>query len=252
MIASLIFFPTHEYTALPRDYGLISEDVRVVTEDGVKLAGWYLPAPEARGTVYLLHGNAGNIADRLFKAEGWVKRGFSVFLLDYREYGKSEGQIKNEDDLYRDARAGLLWLRNEKKLSNSKIILYGESIGTAPMIELATKERFCILILEAPFTSFVEVTKVHYPFVPVFLVNAFQFDNKSKIESIDTPVFILHGKDDEICPWKMGDALFQKVKAPKEFFSVPNGHHNDLPDVAGEDFYERPIQFLIKNQKGNL
>ena len=251
MIASLIFFPTREYTALPKDYGLISEDVKVVANDGVTLAGWYLPAPESKGTVYLLHGNAGNIADRLFKAEGWVKRGFSVFLLDYRGYGKSTGHIQNETSLYQDANAGLLWLRKEKRLSNAEIILYGESIGTAPMIELAAKERFLALILEAPFTSFVEVTKVHYPFIPALLVNAYQFNNKNKIESVDTPIFILHGTEDEICPYHMGETLFRNAKSEKEMFSVPKGHHNDLPDIAGEDFYDRPVQFIEK-LKGNL
>ncbi len=244
MIASLIFFPTQEYSALPSDYGLISEDVSLRTEDGVTLAGWYLKAPESEKTIYLLHGNAGNIADRLFKAAEWVKRGYSVFLLDYRGYGASEGKIESENDLYADARAGLVWLRNQKKLSNSEIVLYGESIGTAAMVELASKEHFFTLILESPFTSFKEVTKVHYPFVPDFLLNSFEFDNKNKIQNIDTPVFIIHGKEDEICPWVMGEALYERVKAPKQMFSVPRGHHNDLPDLAGAEFYEKPIQFL--------
>lgn len=246
MIASLIFFPSRDYTALPKDYELISEDVRIKTEDGVQLTGWYLPAPESKGTIYFLHGNAGNISDRLFKVDGWVKRGFSVFLLDYRSYGESKGKIESEQDIYRDGKAGLLWLQNEKQLANSAIVLYGESIGTAPMTELASKERFRALILEAPFTSFAEVTKVHYPFIPSFLLGAFQFDNIDKIEKIETPIFILHGKEDEICPWWMGKALFEKIAGEKEMVSVPKGHHNDLSDVMGEEFYNKPLRFLMK------
>ena len=247
MIATLIFFPTRDYTALPEHYGLKSEEVRVTTEDGVKLIGWFLPAePVSAGVVYLLHGNAGNISDRLFKAAEWVRRGFSVFLLDYRSYGKSEGKITSERDLVLDAEAGIRWLREVKKVENAKLILYGESIGCAPVIELARKTPFRALILEAPFTSLPEVCKVHYPFIPTAILGAFQLRNLDKISEIKSPVFVIHGEDDEICPFSMGEMIFEKAPEPKEFFRIPHGHHNDLPDAGGPSFYDKPVQFISK------
>ena len=110
MVASLIFFPSKEYSQTPEDYGLAYENVQLKTEDGIQIAAWYLPARNSKATIFLLHGNAGNIGDRLFKAAGWVKRGYSFFMLDYRSYGESSGKISGEDDLYRDAEAGLKWL----------------------------------------------------------------------------------------------------------------------------------------------
>ncbi len=250
MIASLIFFPTKDYTAVPKDYGLKSETAEILTEDNVKITGWFLPAENSVQTVFFLHGNAGNIGDRLFKAAEWVKRGYSVFLLDYRSYGNSEGKITSEEDLYKDARAGLGWL-NKKKYTNDNIILYGESIGAAPALEFSkTKAGFFAVILEAPFTSLAAVSKLHYPFVPSAILSAFQFDNLKKISELTTPVFIVHGERDEICPHSMGKELFQAAAAvKKDFFSVHGGMHNDLPDVAGADFYDRPVHFLENLKK---
>lgn len=254
MIASLIFFPTKEYSALPKDYPeLKSETVEIKTSDGVKLTGWYLTFSKAAEntfrtstTIYLLHGNAGNIGDRLFKAREWVHRGYSVFLLDYRGYGKSEGKITSEEDLYRDARAGLKWLQEIKKIQNGNIVLYGESIGCAPVIQLAIEsENFFALILEAPFTSLAAVTKVHYPFVPSAILGSFQFNNLEKISKVKYPTMIIHGEEDEICPFNMGSELYEKLTVkPKEIFSIPKGMHNDLAEVSLSEFYDRPNRFL--------
>lgn len=249
MIASLIFFPTKEYSALPTDYGLAYEEVRVKTSDNIELTGWFLPATSSSKALYFLHGNAGNISDRLFKIKEWVSRGYSVFLLDYRSYGTSNGKITSEEDLYQDAKAGLKWLQEVRKMDSRNILLYGESIGCALVLELAqdTKENFLGIILEAPFTSLSEVTKVHYPFVPTAILGSFQFDNLRKISNVKIPTFIIHGEQDEICPFWMGEALFKKLTvSQKELFNIPNGMHNNLTDVAGSKFYDRPIRF-IKN-----
>jgi len=244
MIASLIFFPTKEYAQFPDAYGLQYESVQCTTEDGVALRGWYIPAKSSRKTIFFLHGNAGNISDRVFKADGWVKRGYSVFLLDYRGYGDSEGQIQHENDLYRDAEAGLKWLKEKKHLANADIIMYGESIGSAPALYLTVKTNFHAIILEAPFTSLPDMAKKHYPFVPSFILHSFQMLNIERISQIKTPVFILHGQHDEVCPYEMGQLLFQAAPKPKEFLSVPNGLHNNLPDLLGASYYNKPIQFM--------
>lgn len=249
MIASFIFFPTAQYSTLPENTGLISENVFLQTSDGVKISGWFLPAPDHQGVIYFLHGNAGNISDRLFKAEEWIKRSFSVFLLDYRSYGKSEGKITGEKDLYVDAEAGIDWLAREKKVQKSQIVLYGESIGSGPAVELASKASYKALVLEAPFTSLADIAKKHYPMVPSGLLSAFQFDNEEKIRNSKAPLFIIHGTQDEICPFEMGKRLFEAAPEPKELLEIPGGTHNELPFQAGPDFYNRPIQFLSEHSK---
>lgn len=246
MIASLIFFPEKTFYEKPADYGLIAEDVRFRTEDGVSLHGWYLPAPENKAVLLFFHGNAGNISGRLSKADGWVRRGYSVFLVDYRGYGASEGRIEHQDDVIRDADAALAWLLDEKKQPLSKIVLYGESLGSHPAIRLGSEHAVAAVILEAPFTSFVDLGKIHYPVVPSAVIRDFAFPNEDFIAYLKAPLFILHGMEDEICPYAMAGELFEKAPLPKEFFSIADGMHNDLPIKAGEDYWNRPASFLEK------
>jgi len=98
-------------------------------------------------------------------------------LVDYRGFGKSEGEIKVGKDLFRDAEGAVEWLKKNKNYKNTDIILYGESIGSAPAIELATQAKFHSLVLEAPFTSVKELGKIHYGFAPDFLLKDFHYKN---------------------------------------------------------------------------
>lgn len=246
MITSLIFFPDKNFYEKPEDYQLISEDVFFETADGVKLHGWYLKAPAEKGALLFFHGNAGNISHRLFKAKEWVARGFSVFLVDYRSYGKSQGGIRHGDDIIRDAEAAFHWLTEEKKIPLLKIVPYGESLGSHPAIQLAVKHKVAALVLESPYTSFYDLSRVHYPFVPGSLVKDFAFVNTELIGKIQSPLFILHGTEDEICPYPMSEELFRRAPEPKELFSIPGGTHNDLPISAGVDYWRRPTEFVEK------
>jgi fermentation-respiration switch protein FrsA (DUF1100 family) len=120
-------------------------------------------------------------------------------------------------------------------------------VGTYPAIRLANEKKVGAIILEAPFTTFVELSKLHYPFVPTLLLKDFQFSNTQWIPTIQSPVFILHGTEDEICPYAMAERLFEQAPEPKEFFAILGGHHNDLPIAGGEDFWRKPYEFLTKH-----
>lgn len=246
MIASFIFFPEKSFYADPRDFGLMAQDVFLTSEDSARLHGWFFEVEEAEAALLFLHGNAGNISGRLSKAKGWVERGISVLLLDYRGYGKSGGRIQKGIDLLTDARAGLRWLAGEKKIPAERIILYGESIGSYPAIELARGEKFAGLVLEAPFTTLRELAKTHYPWVPEFLLKDFQMENEEAIAEAKAPVFVLHGNQDEISPRSMGERLYERAPSPKELYVVPGGGHNDLPEVADRAYFEYPYRFLAQ------
>jgi fermentation-respiration switch protein FrsA (DUF1100 family) len=249
MVASLIFFPDKSYYALPRDYGLAAEDIFLTTQDGVRLHGWYFEAAQPKACLLFFHGNAGNISMRIFKAKGWLERGVSVFLLDYRSYGKSEGKIHKGSDLVEDARAALRWLEEDKKVSSEKILLYGESIGAYPAIQLAREKRFAGLILEAAFTSLLELARANYGgWVPEFLLSAFEMNNGEAIREAKAPLFFLHGDQDSISPVAQGKRLYEIAPTPKELFIVPGGDHNDLPETAGEAFFETPYRFFLREK----
>lgn len=246
VVGALLFFPEKDYYALPRDFGLAEEEVFLTTEDKVRLAAWFFQAPEAKGTLLFLHGNAGNISGRLGKAKGWVERGISVLLVDYRSYGKSEGKIQRGLDLVLDAKAALRWLEEEKKIPLSRIILYGESVGSYPAIALANEQKFAGLVLEAPFTTLLELARRHYGPVPEFLTRDFAMKNEEAIQKVQAPVFILHGNQDEVCPVGMGERLYELAPAPKELYVVEGGGHNDLPEVAGLASVENPYLFVAR------
>lgn len=248
MITSMIFFPDKTLYEKPQDYGFDWQDASVQTEDGIQLHGWYLKALEPKGAILHLHGNGGNISARLYKVKGWVERGFSVLLLDYRSYGKSQGEIKEGEDIYRDAKAGFEWVRKASALPDSKIILFGESLGSHPAVRLGAEYAVGAVVLESPYTSAVDLAKIHYAAIPGkdFLMKDFQFRNTDIIGRLKAPLFILHGTQDEICPYEMSETLMDQAPEPKGFFSIPGGTHNDLPIRAGEDYWEKPYQFVAK------
>src|SRR5205823_13230158 len=137
--------------------GLACEDVWLTTSDGVRIHGWFVPAKNAATstaspTILFLHGNAGNITARLEKLQIFNGLGFSTFIIEYRGYGKSEGH-PSETGTYRDADAAYAWLTETKKILPDNIILYGESVGSGPALDIAARKKIGGLIVESEFTS---------------------------------------------------------------------------------------------------
>ena len=251
MVTSFLFFPEKDFYELPQNYDLVAEEASLVTGDGVRLHGWFFKASPAKPILLFFHGNAGNISGRLFKAKGWVERGISVFLVDYRGYGKSEGKIQKGKDLLEDARTALRWLEENKRISSNQIVLYGESIGSYPATTLASEQKFSGLILEAPFTTLKELATKHYGWVPEFALGDFQMNNNTSISKAQAPVFILHGDQDEICPKEMGEELYKLAPPPKEFYAIQGGGHNNLPELAGSRYFDYHYVFLARENKFN-
>lgn len=245
MVTSMIFFPDRNIYYQPADVHLDAEVVELFPAPGVVLHNWFIPPEKDNPVLLYIHGNAGNISGRLHIAAGWATRGFGIFMLDYRGFGKSTGEIRHEDDLTQDALAAYRWMVESKKLSPDSIVLYGESIGCAPAVRLATQQPCRAVVLMAPFTRLIDMARLHYgSFIPESLLKQYRFDNLSAVASVRTPLFIMHGTEDEIVPFSMGERLFQAALDPKEFFRVPGGHHNDLSETAGKDFWDIPAHFL--------
>lgn len=246
LITSLLFFPEEAHIATPDQYGLAFEDIHLQTTEGFALHGWFLSAsnPTAK-TIFFCHGNAGNISGRLGKTAPWVERGWNVLHFDYRSYGKSQGAIASESDLYADAESFMKWLAEEKKIFPKDIVLYGESLGAAVASEFATREAFLGVLLEVPFASLREIAKEHYPWIPTAVIpKHFQFDNIGKAENFKAPLFWIHGTADPVCPYQMGERIFAKAKVQKDKYSIPEGAHSDLHEKGGDDYYDLPDRFF--------
>ena len=248
----LIFHPGKSNdTATPDIYGIEYDDVIFRTEDGLNLHGWFVPGKKSSPdedlhTLLWFHGNAGNINHRLGNIKMLHERvPVNVFIIDYRQYGRSEGKI-SEKGTYIDAGAALAHLHSRKEINQEKIIFFGRSLGSAVAVELALNEKCRALILETPFTSILEMGKKLYPFLPVSLLLKTKYDSLAKIRNIKVPILVMHGDKDALVPFEHGKRLYDMANEPKEFYTIPGAGHNDTHIVGGDEYFDVIKRFVNK------
>jgi len=205
-----------------------AEDAWLRTPDSVRLHAWWIIAPETPLATLYLHGNSGNITYRFLQIREITAAGSSVLVLDYRGYGKSGGS-PNEQGLYADADAAYQYLR-DRGYSARRIIVQGESLGTAIALDLASRNECAGVVLEGAFTSGGDVANTVLPFIGALLFRG--FDSKSKITKVRAPLLFFHGDSDEIVPLRLSRALFDAAPEPKSFVEIPGAGHNDLVEKA--------------------
>jgi fermentation-respiration switch protein FrsA (DUF1100 family) len=211
----------------PKDAGLERvEEVVFKAADGTKLIAWYLPARAGKPTLLYFTGNSGNAANRASKIKTIAADGYGVFLLNYRRYGGSEGR-PNESRLTADAVSAYDTLRG-LGVAPHDIVAYGESLGTAVATRLSLQRHVEGLVLEAPFTSIVEVGKLMWKYFPLDLIMADQYRTVDRIGAVTAPVFIIHGGRDAVIPLDQARHVFHLAAEPKSMVVVPQAGHNDL------------------------
>jgi fermentation-respiration switch protein FrsA (DUF1100 family) len=220
------------------------DDVAIATRDGEKLHAWWIPADRARGTVLLLHGNAGNISHRIDYAVMFRRLGYSTLLVDYRGYGRSTG-TPTEQGTYIDSEAAWNWLNRSKQISERDIVLFGESLGGGVASWLAVQHPVRALVLASTFTSAVDLGAELYPFLPVRLVSRIRYDTLRRLRDVRAPVLVIHSPEDDIIPFAHGRRLFDAAREPKAMLEIAGGHNQGFVFVRDEwvaqlaDFLER-------------
>jgi fermentation-respiration switch protein FrsA (DUF1100 family) len=239
----LIYFPMRAHDVTPTGLGLAHEELSLRTEDGVRLHGWFLPVEESRFTVLVFHGNAGNVSHRLDRALLMQSRlKVDVLLFDYRGFGSSEGS-PDEEGTYRDARAAYRWLV-ARGVAPGRIVLFGESLGSAVALQLAIEVEARALVLESPFASIPDMARAVYPFLPLWPFVRTRYDNVAKAGRLRIPLLVLHGDQDEVVPFVQGRRVFDKAPEPKTFFAIPGASHNDTYLVGGDAYWQALRDFL--------
>ena len=218
-----VFFPLKGLQASPLDFNLAFRDVYLTTEDNIKLHGWFIPYEGAEHTLLFCHGNGSNISNRLDKILVLHRAKVNIFIIDYRGFGLSLGK-PTEKGVYLDARAGYDYLINRGDINPEQIILYGESLGSAVIIDLACREKVGGLITEGAFSSGRDMGKIIYPYIPKNILPDI-FNSLEKIKKITAPKLFLHSLDDEVVPFKLGKKLYQEAPEPKYFVEVSGGHN---------------------------
>ena len=235
--ARLLYFPNIPSRALgpgPDSIGLAYERVDLLTEDGVRLDAWFVPAREPRGIVLFFHGNAGNISHRLDSLKIFNNLKLSTLIFDYRGYGRSQGKV-SEQGTYRDAEAAWRYLTEQRGIPAAQIILFGRSLGAAVAAHLAHQQRPAGLIIESGFVSVPELAAQLYPWLPVRWLARFNYPTSKYLNMVSAPVLIVHSRDDEIIPFDQGRSLFKGALEPKQFLELKGGH-NDGFLVSGRHY----------------
>jgi len=245
-----LYCPVREVVYTPDELGMDFEDVVFKTDDGLSLNGWYIPAENSKLTVLFCHGNGGNIMHRLDSINIFYKLGLNCFIFDYRGYGSSEGK-PCEEGTYLDVKAAYEWLTQEKKVSPDDIIIFGRSLGGSIATQLASKVQSRALIIESTFTSYVDIGRKFYPYMPVRWFARFSYRTIDYIRDVRCPVMIVHSRSDDVVPFEFGLELYEAANEPKEFVEI-FGSHNDGFLVSGE-VYKRTwanwLQFLKESER---
>ncbi len=231
-----LYAPVREVTYTPADINLTYEKVALKTEDGLKIAAWYIPAENARYTILFCHGNAGNMTHRLDSINLFNEMGLSCLLFDYRGYGDSQGQ-PTEAGTYMDATAAWKWLTEKRKIPPQRIIIFGRSLGGSIAAHLAGRVEPRALVLESAFTSYEQIGKKFYPYMPVHFFAKFYYNTLEYVGNVRCPVFIVHSRNDEIVPFEFGLRLYAAAAEPKQLLEIA-GSHNDGFLFSG-DVYTR-------------
>jgi len=200
------------------------EKVKIKTQDNIELLSWYHKKNVSDyKTILFLHGNAGSLEDRIYKLNFLGNLDVNFLIIAWRGYSGSSGK-PSEFGLYQDAKSALNWL-NSKGITDDKIVLYGESLGTSVAIEVGQNRDFAGIILEAPFTSMIDIGQKHYPYFPVKLLLKDKYVNKNKIRNVKSPVLVMHGKEDKIVPFYMGKKIYDLANEPKfKYFTNHDDH----------------------------
>ena len=227
MQARMLYLPDVPGRSLdrtPADIGAEYRDVSIRTSDGVVLHGWYIPGNGDRVLLFF-HGNAGNISHRLESIRQFLQLGLSVFIIDYRGYGQSEGRT-TEQGIYRDAQAAWNYLTESSNIPQGRIIVFGRSMGASVAAYLAARHGPLALIIESSFTSVPDIAGEYYPLLPVRWLSRLRHSAEEFVRDTDSPVLVIHSRDDEIVPIHHGEAIFAAAKEPRSFVEI-RGTHND-------------------------
>lgn len=247
-----IFYPSETITQTPADLQMSYQDIWLEIKDEERIHGWWIPASsqtDSPGVILYLHGNGINVGANVNHANRFHRMGFSVFLFDYRGYGRSEGAFPTENSVYQDAKRAWQYLVEERQIPPEQIYLYGHSLGGAVAIELATSHPNAAgIIVESSFTSMRQMVDYQYPvfnLLPINLLLTQRFDSLSKVRSLSMPILLIHGLSDRAVPPYMSESLYEAAPEPKQLFLVPDADHTNTAALSGESYFQA-IQDFIK------
>jgi fermentation-respiration switch protein FrsA (DUF1100 family) len=203
----------------------------------------HIPAPPSAPTAVYFHGNAEQLADQTELGEAFREAGIGFLAVEYPGYGLARQESTTEDAVYGVAEIALRYLQTTFGVERRHLVIQGRSLGTGVAVEMARRGFGSRIVLISPFTSMVDMAKRTAPLYPVGLLLKDRYDNQSKAREIGIPVLVIHGKDDEIIPFSMGQKL-SRAFPRAQLYAVERARHNDLFFVGGAALFKRIADFV--------
>ncbi len=236
----LIFHPSKTSKNYPFQFLPKTEELTFKTSDNTLLHGILIKTENSKGLIFYLHGNAGCVETWGNVAHTYTSEKYDVFLLDYRGYGKSEGNISSEKQLYEDVQ--LVYGKLKEKYSEDKIIILGYSIGTGMAAKLATKSNAKLLILQAPYYSLTDLVNSFVPIFPSFILK-YKLETNVFLPQCKMPVVVFHGNKDKTIYYDSSLKLQKLFKKEDTLILLDGQSHNNM---NGNQQYIKEIEKILR------
>ncbi|WP_246074209.1 alpha/beta hydrolase [Flavobacterium daemonense] len=248
LIVSYVYFNqvgmVFQSQALPKEYKFNYEspfeELNIKSFDGVNLNGLLFKAENSKGLVFYLHGNAGTLETWGSIAKNYTNLGYDIFILDYRSFGKSEGEIENEEQLNKDV--ATVYKKLTQRYPENKIIIAGYSIGSGLATILASENKPKALILQSPYFSFTELSGTRVRFFPDFM-KKFHLETYQYLPKVKAPIYIFHGLDDQLIPVKNSVRLNKILGTKGHLYLLKGQEHIGMNE--NESFQEQ-LKVILK------
>lgn len=223
----LLFFPEKLDRKFRFAFNQPFTEMMIEANDGKRLNGILFKSDSTKGLVFYLHGNAGSLRSWGKVAKTYTALHYDLFLLDYRGYGKSEGTIQSQEQLFEDVQAA--YNEMKKQYREDRIVVLGYSVGTGLAAELAASIGPRLLILQAPYVSLTAMMKQNYPVIPIFLLK-YKLPTCDYLKACKMPVVLFHGNKDEVIPYSSSIELQNSFKPSDTLITLNNQGHNGMTD----------------------
>ena len=237
---SIIFLPQKLDKNYSFEFSNPYQELFFKTADGTELNGLLFKADSSKGLIFYLHGNAGSLASWGNVAKTYTDLNYDLFISDYRGYGKSDGKISGEQQIFDDTQ--MLFDEMKKHYDESKIIVLGYSIGTGPAAKLASANHPRLLILQAPYYNLTDLMKKNFAIIPAFILK-YKFSTNEYLRQCKMPIAIFHGDNDEVIYYGSSLKLKAEFKPKDTLITLPGQTHNGMTDNPD---YIRAIEQLLK------